>query len=267
MTKLSRFHPQDRAIIPSIVAVLCILGVSILQLPQLHRFSSSSRVASQATLNKELRSEKLRLSLMQRIPTFGFDNLIADWTFLNFLQYFGDEQARQKTGYSLSPDYFEVIIARDPHFLAAYQFISPSTSLYAAAPERSVQLMAKGLKLISPTVPQKSYYIWRYKGIDELLFLGAASAAKNSFAMAAKWASYYSDEESQQVAAISRGTAEFLAHNPHSKSAQVAAWAMVLNNQVDNQTREIAIARIKALGGDVVISTEGVMQVKLPKED
>ena len=267
MTKLSRLHLQDRAIIPSIVAVVCMLGVSVLQLPQLNEFSSSPRIASQATLNKELRSEKLRLSLMQRIPTFGFDNLIADWTFLNFIQYFGDEQARQKTGYSLSPDYFESIIAHDPRFLAAYAFISPSTSIYAAAPELSVQLMTKGLKLISPTVPQKSYYIWRYKGIDELLFLGDAPAAKHSFEMAAKWASSYSDEESQQVAAISRGTAEFLARNPKSKSAQIAAWTMVLNNQVDNQTQKLAIARIRALGGDVVVSPEGVMQVKIPKED
>ncbi|MBV9384884.1 MAG: hypothetical protein JOZ78_00485 [Chroococcidiopsidaceae cyanobacterium CP_BM_ER_R8_30] len=127
--------------------------------------------------------------------------------------------------------------------------------------------MAKGLKSLSPKVPQRSYYIWRYKGIDELLFLGDAKAAKHSFAMAANWASFYSDAESKQVAAISRGTAQFLSRNPKSKWAQVAAWVMVLNNQVDERTRGIAVHRLKALGAKVVVTPQGAAQVQLPRKD
>jgi len=256
-----------QSVVASSVTLLCILGVGILQVPQLHKIISSQKTASSEKLQREIRSEQLRLSLMRQLPTFGFDNLTADWVFLNFLQYFGDDQVREKTGYGLSPDYFAVIVARDPRFLAAYSFLSTSTSIYAARPELSVALMAKGLKSLSPTVPQRSYYIWRYKGIDELLFLGDAKAAKYSFEMAAKWASFYPDEESKQVEALSQGTAKFLAHNPKSKSAQIAAWVMVLNNQVDDRTREIAITRIKALGGKVFITTQGAAQVQLPKGD
>jgi hypothetical protein len=127
--------------------------------------------------------------------------------------------------------------------------------------------MEKGLKLLTPKVPPKSYYVWRYKGIDELLFLGDAQAAKQSFATAAQWASTYTDAESKQVAAISQRTAEFLVRNPNSKSAQVGAWTMVLSNQVDEQTRNLAIKRIEALGGKVSITPQGAMQVSPPKED
>jgi len=246
----------------SLVALVCVLGVGVLQVPQLHKLSSSKKTAPPETLEREIYSEKLRLNLLQQIPTFGFDNLTADWIFLNFLQYFGDDEARGKTGYSLSPEYFEVILEHDPRFLEAYLFLSTSTSLYSAMPERSVALMSKGLKSLSPTVPPKSYYVWRYKGIDELLFLGDAQAAKQSFEMAAKWASFYSDQESKQVAAISRQTAEFIARNPKSKSAQIAAWTMVLSNKVDNRTRVIAIKRIAALGGKVYITPQGVVQVR-----
>ena len=251
----------------SFVALLCVLGVGALQVPQLNQLSSSKTTASQETLKREIHSEKLRLNLLRQLPTFGFDNLMADWIFINFLQYFGDDETREKTGYSLSPDYFEVILARDPYFLQAYLFLSTSTSLYAGMPERSVALMEKGLKSLSPRVPEKSYYIWRYKGTDELLFLGNAQAAKQSFQMAAEWASTYSDEESKQVAAISRRTADFLDRNPKSKSAQIAAWTMVLSNQVDEQTRNLAIRRIEALGGEVYITPQGVVQVRPPKED
>jgi hypothetical protein len=82
-----------------------------------------------------------------------------------------------------------------------------------------------------------------------------------------QWASTYSDEESKQVAAISRQTAEFLARNPNSKSAQIAAWTMVLNNPIDTSTQKLAIRRIVALGGKVSITPQGVVQVTSPKED
>lgn len=250
-----------------LVAGLCVLGVGVLQVPQLNKLSSSEQTASLETLEREIHSEKLRLNLLRQLPAFGFDNLMADWVFLDFLQYFGDEEVRVKTGYSLSPEYFEVVIARDPRFLQAYLSLSTSISLYAGMPERSIALMEFGLKSLSPKVPPRSYYIWRYKGIDELLFLGNAQAAKQSFATAAEWASTYSDEESKQVEIISRRTAQFLARNHKSKSAQIAAWTMVLNNPVDAQTRNLAIRRISALGAKVFITPQGAVQVQPPQED
>lgn len=250
-----------------LIALLCMLGISLLQLPQLNKLIASKKTASPETLKRELQSEQVRLNLLQKLPKFGFDNLIADWTLINFLQYFGDDEVRQKTGYRLSPEYFEVILGHDPHFLQAYLFLSTSTSMFAGMPERSIALMEQGLKTVSPTVPQNSYYIWRYKAIDELLFLGDAKAAKKSFETAAQWANTYSDEQSKQVAAISRKTAEFLARNPNSKTAQIAAWSMVFNNAVDQATRKTAIRRIEALGGKLSVNPQGVMEIQTPKED
>lgn len=256
----------QESIVAAIAAGLCVCGIVLLQIPQLDKLTTAKPL-SPATLNQDVQTEKVRLNLLQQIPSFGFDNLFADWVFLNFLQYFGDDEVRAKTGYGLSPDYFEVILNRDPRFLSAYLFLSSSTSLYAGMPERAIALMNQNLKLLSPTVPHQAYYIWRYKGIDELLFLGDAAAAQQSFTTAAQWASVYPDAESQQVAAISQKTAEFLSRNPASKSAQIGAWTMVLSNPVDQATRNLAISRIKALGGEVTITPDGIVQVKPPKED
>ncbi|HBL57622.1 MAG TPA: hypothetical protein DDZ80_03425 [Cyanobacteria bacterium UBA8803] len=252
---------------PFLIALLCILAVGWLQVPRLNQLKGTGKTTSTAELQKQVEAEKLRLNLLKKSPTFGFDNLLADWVFLNFTQYFGDEQARAETGYQLSPEYFEVIIDRDPRFLQAYLFLSASTTLYAGMPERSIALMEKGLKSLSPQSPPKSYYIWRYKGIDELLFLADATAARKSFETAAEWASTYIDDESQQVAAMSRQTAQFLARNPLSKSAQVSAWSMVLQNAIDDRTRQIAINRIEALGGKVIITPQGAVKIQLPETD
>jgi hypothetical protein len=265
---LSQSRPiLNQSIATSLVALLCIFVVGILQLPQLNRLNNRAKTASQEEFQQEAKSEELRLNLLQTAPAFGYENLLADWVFLNFLQYFGDDDARAVTGYRLSPKYFDIIVDHDPRFLGAYIGLSTSISLYAGEPEKSVALMEKGLKSMSPQLPPKSYYVWRQKGIDELLFLGNTQAARQSFDKAAEWASTYSSEESKTVAAISRRTSEFLARNPKSKSAQVAAWTMVFNYATDDRTRKIAISRIEALGGKVTVTPEGILQVRPPQED
>ncbi|MTJ10450.1 MULTISPECIES: hypothetical protein [unclassified Anabaena] len=255
------------AITTPLVACLCIISISLMQIPKLQKLLISKQSIPVETLEKDQKKESLRLNLLQNIPSFSYDNLIANWVYIDFLQFFGDDEARDQTGYSLSPEYFEVILGRDPRFLEAYLGLSVSSSLYAGMPERSIALMDKGLKSLSPQLPQKSYYIWRYKGTDELLFLGDAQAAQTSFLKAAEWANTYSDEESKQVALISQKTAEFLSKNPDSKSARVATWTMVLNNKVDEKTRKRAIKEIEALGGIVETNPDGTNSIKLPPKD
>ncbi|MBD1945808.1 hypothetical protein H6F50_26230 [Coleofasciculus sp. FACHB-712] len=260
-------HDITQLIARYTLTLLCVLSIGLLQVPQLNKLTAKAKTFLPEELNKEAEAAKLRLNLLQTLPSFGFDNLFADWVFLGFAQYFGDDSARQVTGYNVSPDYFEVIVDRDPKFLKAYLFLSNSISMYAGMPEKSVALMEKGLKSIAKNPLPKSYYVWRYKGTDELLFLGDAQAARKSFEKAAEWASVYEDPESKNVAAISRQTAQFLARNPNSKSAQVGAWTMILQNAVDDRTRKIAISRIEVLGGKVIITPEGGVQVQLPEQD
>ncbi len=251
----------------SIISLLCVLAIGALQVPQFKKISNQANDTSVADIKREVESERQRLNLLHKLPSFGFRNLAADWTFLNFLQYFGDDAARAKTGYTLSPEYFEVILERDPYFLNAYLLLSASTTLYVGRPDRTIAIMEKGLKHLSPKIPLKSYYIWRWKGADELLFLGDFKAAKQSFETAAQWASTYSDAEGQNVARISRRTAQFLTKNSASKSAQIDAWSQVLNNAFDDRTRQLAINRIQALGGKVFVTPEGELKIQPPKKD
>ncbi|AFZ25511.1 hypothetical protein Cylst_3359 [Cylindrospermum stagnale PCC 7417] len=256
-----------QGLVTPVIFCLCILGVGLIQLPRLEKLLTGKQSASLETLEKDIESENLHLNLLKKLPSFGYDNFIADWTFINFLQYFGDDEVREKTGYSLSPEYFEVILTRDPRFLEAYINLSASTSLYAGMPERSIAIMEEGLKSLSPGIPEKSYYVWRYKAIDELLFLGNAQAAQESFTKAANWSSKFTDEESRNTAFLSQQTAEFLKRNPDSKSARISTWAMVLNNKIDEKTRKRAISEIEVLGGKVVQTPEGNSKIIFPPKD
>lgn len=261
-------NTQNQLVTTALSALLCIIAIGSLQLPQLNRLTKQDKTTSPEELQQAVEKENLRLNLLQKTPSFGFNNLVANWTFLNFLQYFGDDDARKVTGYNLSPKYFEIIINRDPRFVDAYLSLSNSISMYAAMPEKSVALMTQGLKSMSPQFPPQSYYVWRYKAIDQLLFLGDAEGARQSFEKAAEWASTYSDQESQNVANISRTTAAFLARNPRSKLAQASAWMMILSNTTDPRAQKTAISRIEALGGKVFMTPEGkVEKIQPPLQD
>jgi hypothetical protein len=248
------------------VALLSTIAIANFQFPTLHQLRTAESRVSPEEAQRQVAGEQVYLAMMKNLPTLGMDNLVANWTFLKFLQYFGDDEARALTDYRLSPEYFEIIIQRDPRFLQAYIYLSGSTSLYAGMPDRAIAIMEKGLPFVTPNIPRYSFYIWRYKGTDELLFLGDAASAKVSFFTSAVWAAGYTDWESQQTAESSRRTAQFLARNPESKAAQVSAWSIVLGNVADETTRNYAIQKIRELGGDVVVTPQGT-QVIPPKTD
>jgi hypothetical protein len=242
--------------------VLLLITVLGLQKQRLQSITSTD-AATLATdaRNDELKSE-LQLTLLQSLPDFGFANLIADWVFLNFVQYFGNFEYRQETGYGLSGDYFDIIIERDPYAYLPYQYISSSVSLFAADPQRAVALQEKGLQSLSPGFPPKSYFIWRHKGIDEILFLDDYEAAAHSHEMAADWAAESSDPRAVEDQYSLRRTAKFLSQDPDRTEAQVRAWVQVLQSAPDAKTQAVAIESLRALGIEITRNEDGTLSLK-----
>ena len=257
---IKQFHTKliNQAIIVTL-GLLCSFGIIKLQSLQLKQ-SSQTNLNQESYLSQEKR-EAIQLSFLKKMPSFGFDNLIADWTMLRFLQYFGDGKARRQTGYSLSPDFLEVIVERDPLFARAYLIISPASSMFAGRPERTIKLMEKGLEKLSPDIPD-AHYVWLYKGTDEILFVDDLKKAQKSYKMSANWAKAAGDKK---IFHSSNKTAEFLATNPDISTAQVSAWFMVWINNKDEITRELAQTNIEKLGGKLKIYPDGRVEAIPPQ--
>lgn len=209
------------------------------------------------------RIEQANLELIAKMPSFGFDNLIADWTVFKFLQYFGNEEARRNTDYSLSPKYFRILVDRDPNFTRAYFRLAPAVTLKAGRPEETVSILEEGLSQISPE-RYRANYLWIYKAIDELLFLGDTQAAIKSFQTAAEWSSIINDTPREESA---RRTAQFLANDPDSKTVQVGAWFTVWTGAPDIETRNLAQQNIERLGGRLEIREDGRVFAHPPQEE
>jgi hypothetical protein len=245
----------------TVVAVLCTMGIVWLQSPLL---KETADIAPEEYWERQT-LKQVQLELLQKIPAFGFSNLVADWAFLDFVQYYGDGKGREVTGYQLVPDYFQIVVNRDPRFITAYLFLDPATTLFAGRPRKSVELMNQGLKYLQPTMPL-AYQVWMYKGIDELLFLGETQEARESYQVAAEWAKLENTPIGVAHSERAQETAQFLAQNPDSKLARASAWMMILANARDEQTRKIALENLKKLGAEVIITPYSI-SVKMPQNE
>ena len=107
--------------------------------------------------------------------------------------------------------------------------------------------MAMGLERIDPGLVSDSFYIWRYKGVDELLFLGDGESARQSFENAASWARHSNRADSDLIGRVSQQTADFLKQNPDSRYAQIAAWQSVLATSANEDIRKRAAQKIQDL--------------------
>ncbi len=252
---LSRWLPLMTKVV---IVVFALAGIVRMQQMQLARPSLWQENPALAQ-----RQQAIRLQLLQQMPTFGFNNLVADWTFLNFLQYYGDAEARSQTGFDLSPVYFDIITQLDPLFLDVYLFLSGSVSYQLGKPEQAIALMERGTTALSPVINPRAFQIWRLMGIDQLLLLGDISGSIHSHQMAADWVEGTPD---QNLGPLFQGTAQFLQQDPNSIPVRFQSWASVYEQAVathDRQTQARAKQEILQLGGEVT-SQNGKIRFVLP---
>lgn len=244
-----------------------VMGMAAMQSNKLKNLRAVDKSLDPTVLQQESRLRANQLDLMKKLPKFGFNNLAANTTFIDFLSYFGSSEARNINGYSLGFDYFDVVLKEDPRFFLAYHYLSGTGSSYLGNPEKTVKMMDVGYRSIKPDSPKYSYYLWRLKATNELLFLGDSQAAKASMEKAADWAQQAGDEEGQRVARISGNTAKFLAKNPGSKQARFGAWTSILDTAIDDSARKLAITKIIELGGKVERDAQGKIKITPPAKD
>jgi hypothetical protein len=244
---------------------VCIASIICLQKNSLIKIET---VRDQETYKKEQEQFTATAKIRKKIPSLGFNNLIADLTFLKFVGYFGDGEARQVTGYSTVTEYFEDIVNRDPNFIQSHLVMSAANSLFAGRPDKTVYFMNQALETVNPQAPNYPFLLWTYKAADEILFLGDIEAAKHSYETAAQWAKQYQYDVdiSHEMAGRYDKTANFLASNPDPTQAQFGAWMSILSGSQDRKTQDYILNKLKGLGAEITIDSDGKLQIKPPSQ-
>ncbi|HLO48728.1 MAG TPA: hypothetical protein VK211_09975 [Kamptonema sp.] len=207
--------------------------------------------------------EALRLQLAKAAPTFGFDNLIADWIFLKYIQYFGDSEVRSQTGYTLNTPYFDIITSRDPRWVDIYPFLSTGISYYLGKPEVAISMMDRGTDVLSPQINPQAWRVWRFKGLDQFLLVGDIPGAIRSHEMAADWTLGTPDQVFEPVL---RQTAQFLKKDPNSTLTRFQAWSSVYYEATDKLVRHRAQEALLSLGARMRKDKDGEVRFFLPAD-
>lgn len=81
-----------------------------------------------------------------RMLSLGFTRVAADLYWLMFIQYYGDPNAAVKYKYLLAPEYLELIIKLDPHFIEPYWFASFILGSELKLKKESEEILDFGIK-------------------------------------------------------------------------------------------------------------------------
>ncbi|NJM48571.1 MAG: hypothetical protein HC860_22350 [Alkalinema sp. RU_4_3] len=218
---------------------LGILGLGSVRLRQLQTQALSPALAEA--------QQALSLNALNRLPKggLGFNNMIADWAFLRFLDYYGDEEARDKTGFGTSPIFFDVITSRDPRFVDTYLFLSGTLSYQLGQPELAMKYMQRGLDALSPQTHARAYQVPSLMGMDQLLLLGDTTGASQSYAKAANWAAGSIDPQEREVAQIFNRVSTYLNGDPDSSRVRFWAWSQIFaqSRAIDDRKTQARAAK------------------------
>lgn len=239
------------------LAIAAALGIATIQQGTI---AQAGRVAANAQLLQE--QTGIQLELLHRLPAFGFENCIANWAFLSYLQYFGDTDTRTVTGYDLNREYFKLMVQRDPRFLAIYPFLSAGVSYYQGDPETAIALMTTATESLDPKIQPDAFWVWRFMSLDRLLLLGDGPGAATDLEMAAQWAAQ--NPQSQPYEPIFRETANFFRRAPDSRGVQFYAWNSVYAEAVDEPIKQRAARELILLGAQRTTDAQGRSIFVLP---
>lgn len=225
----------------------------------------NNQIQEKAVYLSQKEKESNHILLLEKMPSFGFSNLLGKWSFLKFLQYFGDDDARKFTGYSLSPQYFQIIVEQDPWFTDSYFYLYASVSLFSGNPKKTIFLLDKGLKTMSPQKPPNGFFLWKFKSLDELLFFGDIANAYESLETASKWASMSSHPQKEFYSKSYKESANFLKTQPNIDWIKIQSWLSVMPYALDEKTQVRVFSEIESLGGKVIQNSDGSFSVHLPE--
>lgn len=89
--------------------------------------------------------EVLPRAQVLHLVSLGYDQILADIYWLNFIQYFGDTNNRLADHYARCYDYLSLVTALDPHFVQAYWFAAFAVGAEQARPDLADKIISRGI--------------------------------------------------------------------------------------------------------------------------
>lgn len=165
-----------------------------------------------------------------RLVALGYDQLVADFYWLAFVNYVGDDLARDRDHYAEADKYLDLITGLDPRFVQPYWFCAFTVGAEQKRPLRANQIIQRGIR-----ANQNNWYLPYIAGINLYLFahdeVGASKyyQAASKFPDAPKWLARQS---------------EILAAKIPSSIKEINTWDAIYKTEKATLIRSKAKARL-----------------------
>lgn len=206
--------------------------------------------------------EEVSLDALGKLPNFGNRNLVADFLWLRFAQYFGDSQSRSKSGYGLDYKYLEAITDRNPQFENAYRVANMAVAYKMGRADLADALLVKGIN-----ANPKAFLIWQTRGFLHFLYTGDIAKAVYCFRRSAGLAVAVGGNSQQHWGNYWFAMSRYLEVSKSNTWTRRQIWGEVYASSDDASTKALALSQLGKLG--VFLRKDGQMvaryAVPLPK--
>ncbi len=173
---LSLFGDIVRKTFPLMHCVILVIAMFLIY------FTHSKLNTGMSKLGPPLSSQLLPTAQSVRLVSLGFDQVLADFYWLEFVGYVGDTTQRRVDRYALADQYLELITGLDPTFVQAYWFVAFIIGSEQERPQRADELLNRGIDAnrdnwILPFIAGNNQYLYANDGV----------AAARYYRMAAKF--------------------------------------------------------------------------------
>lgn len=197
------------------------------------------------------------LAVSKVMPSFGGQNLLADFLWLRFVQYFGDTEVREKTGYGLNFEYLQAITDRNPQFENAYLIANLAVAAKMGRTDLAEQLLLKGIQH-----DPDSYYLWQYRGFLHFMYTGDVKKAAYSFRQNAGLAVAQEGNAKQHWGNYWLLMAKSLETFPPTPWLRRSVWQEIYFDNANKETQAHALKQLKTLG--VILKPDGKLYELYP---
>ena len=100
-----------------------------------------------------------------KMLSLGFEQLLADFYWLSFIQYVGDSEARAQDRYADAEKYVDIVAGLDPKFLKVYYFSAFIIGSEQHRPDLAAEIIDRGI-----AANQDNWYLPFIAGINQYLY-------------------------------------------------------------------------------------------------
>lgn len=186
-----------------------------------------------------------------RLVALGYDQLLADFYWLAFVNYVGDDASRTVDHYRLADKYLDLVTGLDPHFIQPYWFCAFTVGSDQKRPLRANEILERGIR-----ANQNNWYLPYIAGVNLYLFAHDEVGASRFYRTASKF-----PDAPKWLARQS----EILAARSPSSIKEINTWDAIYRTETAPIIRMKARQKLIQLWSQVYSSSKQANQRKIAR--